>query len=642
MTTLNGPMYLASSALVAVVLRKLTSDPTADYTVPSCTRDFQFFATTPAKEWSYENYVRHQQFGKDSSPSKKTMLPKFLRTLSNIACKKDIPDEVKAWITLLRDQANNDKNRNEEQRPTSVSNIIKVVNSPNTKVIQHGDYHAGPSKRKHEVLEGQRNTYATPLPAAVPGSSARPVANDVASSPLPTNANSPIDPVPDTNLADQTSEDAVVAGARAQADIRLPRYEDRLFNQGKDISYAFHQFQQFAQSQEKLTMESHVPHILSLLSILLIKPERSHPDLYKFLPRKEMEGLLDLIHRELHYGDIDYGEPPMNSECFEAIQSTILTIRRSAKKMIDRKNACQALFALWDMATPQEWKIILSLIALIQSLPATKKMEDVKEMELITRFVQPAIQPLFDDHDDGTLFRWTGTTNHEHKASISISGRRPDSCISSLLDLYVDNTRGFGEVKCESESRNHFMVARDLIRLACFSKNSLDVNHMFGVLSFQVIGKSRPPAHLSFFLGLQITFYFSYLAAEGIYIMIEIAHFTLPTSLLDLLVYVYDIDQLMTVTHLFQRCVPMTPAQQTEAANRRRVTMSTPEFDRIVDKTKDRKRRCYTSHYNELHYLVALPHRDLFFFFLLISIISACRLLVYAYPPPYLCLALCV
>ncbi|ORX57393.1 hypothetical protein DM01DRAFT_1334017 [Hesseltinella vesiculosa] len=481
---------------------------------------------------------------------------------------KETKETIKHWFD--KNAATN--KRTPPTTPIVTTSSIKMTGTGNT-------FH---------TTVGQTNNYANALSAAEPGSSARPTPNDDASSPPPAIPNPPADSIPDTNVLDQAPEDAVVAGARAKADIRLPRYENRLFDQGKDISYAFHQFQEFAHSQEKLTMESHVQHILSLSSILLIKPERNHPDLYKFLPSKEMEGLLDLIRRELHYGDIEYGEPPMQSECFEAIQSTILTIRRSAKKMVDRKNACQALFALWDTATPQEWKIILSLIALIQSLPATKKMEDVKEMELITRFVQPAIQPLFDDHDDGTLFRWTGTTNHEHRTSISISGRRPDSCISSFLDLYVDNTRGFGEVKCESESRNHFMVARDLIRLACFSKNSLDVNHMFGVLSFQVIG-------------LQITFYFSYLAAEGIYIMIEIAHLTLPSSLPDLSSYIYDIDQLMTITHLFQRCVPMTPAQTTAAENRRRATMSTPEFDRIVDKTKDRKRRCYTSHYNELH-----------------------------------------
>lgn len=42
----------------------------------------------------------------------------------------------------------------------------------------------------------------------------------------------------------------------------------------------------------------------------------------------------------------------------------------------------------------------------LMKLPDDLLMDDVKEMELITRYLDPVLHPLFDDLDNDVIFRW--------------------------------------------------------------------------------------------------------------------------------------------------------------------------------------------------------------------------------------------
>lgn len=72
---------------------------------------------------------------------------------------------------------------------------------------------------------------------------------------------------------------------------------------------------------------------------------------------------------------------------------------------------------------------------------------------------------------------------------MSIRQRRPDSSISALDGVHLGSTLGYGEVKCYGQSKNNYVIAKDLIRLGVFSKNSIDIGKLEGVLTFQTIGK---------------------------------------------------------------------------------------------------------------------------------------------------------
>ncbi|SAL97765.1 hypothetical protein [Absidia glauca] len=169
-------------------------------------------------------------------------------------------------------------------------------------------------------------------------------------------------------------------------------------------------------------------------------------------------------------------------------------------KITKKKGVCE-LFSLDDQATTYEKKIISSIGAMLMKLPDEYLMNEAKEMQLITRYLDPALESLFDDLDNDIMFKWSNTINQESKTatSISISKRRPDASIDYLQGVYFHKTYGFGEVKCHSDAQSNHGISKDLHRLGVFSKNAIDHGKLKGALSFQAIGKyeSRP-----FFLGI--------------------------------------------------------------------------------------------------------------------------------------------
>lgn len=63
--------------------------------------------------------------------------------------------------------------------------------------------------------------------------------------------------------------------------------------------------------------------------------------------------------------------------------------------------------------------------------------------------------------------------------------KRPDITTTLLNDLSLD----FGKVRCETGANNHYTACKDLWRIDIFSRSSIDVNDMKGVLCYPVIGR---------------------------------------------------------------------------------------------------------------------------------------------------------
>lgn len=142
----------------------------------------------------------------------------------------------------------------------------------------------------------------------------------------------------------------------------------------------------------------------------------------------------------------------------------------------------------------------------------------------------------------------TATINDECKvnSSSSISQDRPDACISNLDGMIWGNTRGFGEVKCFSQVGNTFAIAKDLVRLALFSKNAIDTHGMHGILAFQAIGR-------------HVFFYLTTLLNDALYVMMEIGKIEIPSCIMDLPAYVAQSHRLLDVLALYdEMCIPWT------------------------------------------------------------------------------------
>jgi hypothetical protein len=78
----------------------------------------------------------------------------------------------------------------------------------------------------------------------------------------------------------------------------------------------------------------------------------------------------------------------------------------------------------------------------------------------------------------------------EAKKNLHLTKTRPDITATLLNGLNFGTSLGFGEIKCQTELDNNYASCKNLLRIAIFSKASIDMNNLKGVLSYQVIGES--------------------------------------------------------------------------------------------------------------------------------------------------------
>jgi hypothetical protein len=121
---------------------------------------------------------------------------------------------------------------------------------------------------------------------------------------------------------------------------------------------------------------------------------------------------------------------------------------------------------------------------------------------------------------------------------------RPDICITSLCGSRFSTNHGFGEVKSAAYDSNHFLLCKDLLRVATFCKDALATHNMEAVLGIQTIVRV-------------IYFYILLLPANGVYVFLELGKVQVPNNLQDLTKLVMDAPLLLLIIGVFERlCIP--------------------------------------------------------------------------------------
>ncbi|CEP19309.1 hypothetical protein [Parasitella parasitica] len=185
----------------------------------------------------------------------------------------------------------------------------------------------------------------------------------------------------------------------------------------------------------------------------------------------------------------------------------------------------------------------VDLVTKVQ-LPKVSVQEEVKELELCSRFVDPFLCDLFDDPDAGTFFRWNELTVESKKKQSSLNWR-PDITITRLQGVRWRYNLGFGEAKKPAQpDSNLFTICKDLLHVGVFCKNSIDPQNMDGVMALQIVGRT-------------ITVYVMVLPATGIYGMYELGEIQVPSSVADISKLLMDMATVSYILDVFGRvCVP--------------------------------------------------------------------------------------
>ncbi|EPB86798.1 hypothetical protein HMPREF1544_06414 [Mucor circinelloides 1006PhL] len=233
-----------------------------------------------------------------------------------------------------------------------------------------------------------------------------------------------------------------------------------------------------------LTLESDVHLILSLNSILLLQNNnRLHKAMLPFFGNK--------LYTRIREHNLDSWDS--TSKFPGDVLLKIIEIAQSVyEKTTDRIGAS---ISILNLASTMDDKInrrlIVSASQLLQSLPMDPTNTDISETTLITRYIVPLLQPLFDKDDLNIRLDFTATELAEKcKRPPNFNGC-PDCIITRFPHQTDDGINiGYGKVKKISMASNHYLVNWDLVRLAFFSKKAIDDNHLGGNISIHIVGST--------------------------------------------------------------------------------------------------------------------------------------------------------
>ncbi|ORY99254.1 hypothetical protein BCR43DRAFT_488965 [Syncephalastrum racemosum] len=362
-----------------------------------------------------------------------------------------------------------------------------------------------------------------------------------------------------------------LATALRQLEFEPPADDDRFVWEDTDVSATFHGFRLMVKAKlerkETLTYEGDVQLTLALSSILLLKPNRTHPDLYRFLVR-------DICERLRTFMVVQAAQAINMDEHFSfqmknKVEAILCKLKGRTRTMESEDRPYSRLVALREITALMEGtemtlinKILKSIQNMVQMLPRCIDQKGPLETEYITRHLHAILSPLFEDIDNDILFRWTSVGDKEKEGTMW-----PDASINVMQSSALGPRLGCDEVKSQYQAQSSRLIGIDLVRLGYLAKDASDKNKAVARFAFFVVGD-------------HVTFYILQRVQGQMYIMSEIEHITLPQDKITRVISAFKY-----VTNCGNHTYPHDPRTVTDQV-----------LKELTEKTSSRKRKAYASH----------------------------------------------
>lgn len=305
------------------------------------------------------------------------------------------------------------------------------------------------------------------------------------------------------------------------------------------------------------------------MSVLLLSANRYPEEVKPFFRQEDWNDTIG--HVESLY-DIKQQPIPITT-----VASILTVVDDLLSRNTNREQAEARLKSL--PLSDHEHKFAKAISALIIKLSPMPMEENINEFELCTCFLDPFLSALFDDPDNGIYLRWTNETTLESKAKSDLSRDRPDICITESYGGKWNVNRGYGEVKPATQIQNHYLICKDLYKIAEFCKNSVNTQ-LGGSLGIQTIGRD-------------IKFYLLSLPATDAHVLLQLAEIKVPDSLQKLPQLVTEISSVLKVLQVFDKVCLRANRTEECIGQQNLQTKAVPKLQQLFSESKNRKRPCH-------------------------------------------------
>lgn len=115
----------------------------------------------------------------------------------------------------------------------------------------------------------------------------------------------------------------------------------------------------------------------------------------------------------------------------------------------------------------------------MEKLPLREPIKRItSETEVWSGFVDPVLDSLLRDPEQGVHLRWTNQKEANNE------DERPDAVISVLSQSQWGRTLGHGEAKIAEGNENYYVLAKDLCRLGYFNRASINKDNVSTCFAF--------------------------------------------------------------------------------------------------------------------------------------------------------------
>ncbi|CAO3629166.1 unnamed protein product [Cunninghamella echinulata] len=347
-----------------------------------------------------------------------------------------------------------------------------------------------------------------------------------------------------------------------------PNSNSRWIIKNKDISLLWHNFKLESLQMAKtsgLYLESDYQHILSLSHICLLKPNESSSIFFSTFDETTINNIMNDLNNKFGIGTHEFDE------------TLFIKINKLLKEVIKKKKdvdtAAYEIHGLGLNLHDGDHVVVYIIKNLLETLVDRNLKNDISEAELCGGYLDPILRTLFNRRKSNHRFRW-----YDKHINGVTTKKKPDAVGNIVQQSQWGPYVLFGEVKIEKMKTNTYELVYDLVRLAQFSKQSIDISKMNGVLCFQAVG-------------FTITFYFVNLLYDGFYVMFPIGKINVPKSIMDIPSILLSADVLLDVYNIYhQYCIPTD--DPTSLEEKTKPSLSTPDFKELVYTSKNRKRTC--------------------------------------------------
>lgn len=244
---------------------------------------------------------------------------------------------------------------------------------------------------------------------------------------------------------------------------------------GYNIKQGFREFTTISRNLAKsqgLFVNGNLQQLLALNDVLLLVKNQHCQEIITSI------GIANLAcyHKDLRNEYLDMGMR-VDKHLVGELESVMTTIEDSSRKNIK----CQ-IFQLYEAADDLDTKVLDIFLAYVDKLPEEPLLNhEIKEIELITKYLDPLLNGMLNNHDKNHSFMWTNTQG------TSTDDERPDAEMFFLKQRTADYTVGYCEVKINESNSNSLDIHYGMLRLTKFGKNICDEeNLVVGSLSKKI------------------------------------------------------------------------------------------------------------------------------------------------------------